>query len=101
MDETDVEFVAECTFHRCVDEFCASHGGAVGERNDDFFTGTAGDFCGIIQADSDSRAVPRLDETGTVAFDNVPEGSSSASERGWSSLAMAASSVFSRSVIFR
>lgn len=40
MEEADVEFVAECTFHRCVEEFCASHGGAVGECNDDFFTGT-------------------------------------------------------------
>ena len=40
MEEADVEFVAECTFHRYVDEFCASHRGAVGECNDDFFTGT-------------------------------------------------------------
>ena len=40
MEEADVEFVAKCTFHRCVDEFCASHGGAVGECNDDFVTGT-------------------------------------------------------------
>ena len=40
MEEADVEFVAECTFHRCVDEFCARHGGAVGECNADLFTGT-------------------------------------------------------------
>ena len=73
MEEPDVEFVAQSTFHRSVDELGASHGCTVGKADDDVIAFAARYFREIVETNSNHGAVFGLDETSAVAFEKFPE----------------------------
>ena len=57
VEQTSVDSVTESTGNCRVDDFRASHGGSVGDTDDDFVTVAADDLRGLIQPDSKNRAV--------------------------------------------
>src|SRR5699024_3195353 len=74
MKEPNVELVTKGAGHRSVNELSTSHGRAIRKRHDDFLAATAGDFCEIVETNSNHGAVLGADEAVAVSFDEVPEG---------------------------